>query len=42
MDFVGVLKEEFLPEWARERLEQLADTERQENIVNHGEEMRML
>lgn len=42
VDFVGVLKEEFLPEWARERLEQLAGTERQENIVSHGEEMRML
>lgn len=42
VDFVGVLKEEFLPEWARVRLEQLAGTERQENIVNHGEEMRML
>ena len=42
VDFVGVLKEEFLPEWARERLEQLAGTERQENTVSHGEEMRML
>ena len=42
VDFVGVLKEEFLPKWARERLEQLAGTERQENTVSHGEEMRML
>ena len=42
VDFVGVLKEEFLPEWARERLEQLAGTARQENIASHGEEMRML
>lgn len=42
VDFVGVLKKEFLPEWARVRLEQLAGTERQENIVNHGEETRML
>ena len=42
VDFVGVLKEEFLPEWARERLEQLAGTKRQENTVSHSEEMRML
>lgn len=41
-DFIGVLKEEFLPEWARARLEQLAGTERQDNTVSNGEEMRML
>ena len=37
VDSVGVLKEEFMPEWARERLEQLAGTERQDNTVSHGE-----
>ena len=41
VDFIGVLKEEFLPEWARERLEQLAGTERQNNAISHGE-MRMI
>ena len=30
-DFIGVLKDEFLPEWAKEKLEQLAAQMQQKN-----------